>query len=621
MLHQNGKTSSSSKQQDQNEDLNQPPSVTFHTSLSPSLPPSLSSRGSEASEPGNDPEELKLLNEDLLGDTSEPLDHNIWKVYTDRASDGPFYLHDPLFKKGLVVFSDRPEPDITEMKFPLGDRQCNFVSLGEREQTAKTRSQATSSARIASQLHLFTQGSSIQKNKAVRTALSETSLGGATRATDITMDYYANEITKNKDLGIIVTEKRSDEMFFPFNFTDMLKSTQTGLYVYPWPSLASAGVQVKEEFVSQFTGFTDFFTGSCLLGSTLQGIDQYQNSFSLIKADPHLYPGQVIVKIHHETALQLHGMTQLHELEKQISLASQMAKEEKSNNIRFHYHLPGYDYLLIGAELYLKGQMTLPAFESFCYVVLKHQAIYASFIEKISVKYSFPITIVNPYQLIFDQLPVIDFLANHQKEEAKKALGAAVLQILKISAPEENTSSARSDKVIEPRTCDEINVIRNFLSLIKKKYELDPTNTLAIVWNDFIECAGPIDSLKDLGHIGNTVMIGAIAHNKAPHSVCAFHPVSEKYIFIQYGKFIKHQDKKDNPSWKAKYPIVMCATIMNPVQPHSRVYTENRGQTFYYNRRARFLLDTTQDLGKQLKLLEKAGENIAQNALSPQAPR
>ncbi len=523
-----------------------------------------------------------------------------------------------------MVFSDRPEPDITEMKFPFGDRHFNFVPLSHREQKAKTKSQATSSARIVSQLHLFTQGSSLQNNEIVRTTLkSETPLGSAssTHLIDIMMDYYAKEVTRNKDLGIIVTENRSDEMFFPFNFTDQLKFTQTGLYIYPWPSLASTGVQAKEEFVNQFTGFTDFFTGSCLFGSTLQGIDQHENSFPLIKAELLLHPGQVIIKIHHETALQLHGLTQLQELEKQISLARQLAKEEKSSNTRFHFHLPGYDYLLVGAELYVKGQMTLPAFESFCYVVLKHQAVYIKLIEKISIKYEIPIHTVNPFQLIFDSLATIDILANSHREETKKALVASVLQILKINPVEENTSSSRSEKIIEQRTRDEINVVRTCLNLIKKKLKADPTNILAIVWNDFIECAGPIDSLKALGHIGNTVMIGTIGYKKPLHSVCAFHPVSEKYIFVQYGKFIKHEDNKNDPTWKEKYPVIMCLTIMDSVQPHSKLYAKNRGQTFYFSRRAGFLLNTKKGIGQQLKLLEKAGENVAQNALSPPSPR
>jgi hypothetical protein len=602
-----------------------PPKDDQERSLNESFSSSSSDSSKAPSDDASDDEvEFKELDEDVFQEEAKkPIDASKWSVFTDSpgVGDGPFYINTSLYQKGVVVFSDRLEDDISEASLPFGNnRNFKFTTLGERESTvkSKTKSQLTSSTRIFSQLHLFSQGSSVEREeeakKVVRTTLQSIlptrtyKDSDGQKVIDLISEYLPADITANKDLSIITTENRSDEIFFPFSFIDKTKSTPTGLYLYPWLSLPSAGAQAKDEFTKEFKGFTDFFTGSCLFGSTLQGIDDQGHPIPLIKADLQLYPGQKIVKINYEKSLQLHEVTQLQELEKLAALASCItAKEEKSKNSKIYYHLPGYDYLLMGVELYLKGHMTPSAFESFCYIVLKRQATYTKLITQISSKCGIPIIVVSPFTLIFDKLP---HLSEKGSKDEVRALAAAVLDIFGIRPlSDAKPQEEREDRLAAKRAQAELAAVLKCTQSIKSK--LNPSNPLSIVWNDFIEYAEkPVLSLRDLWHLGNTVMVGVVTYNKALYSVCAFHPVSEKYMFVQYGKYVKHSEKQDNPEWQKKYPVIMCGTIMDEVQPHSKLYAKNRGQTFYYNRRTGSLLNTA--IGEQqLKLLEGAGVNVA----------
>ncbi len=604
--------------------------VTVHTSPDNNTPPSPSSPTlsgySGIDTPNNTPlfkpeipplDPLDLLTLDEVVDV--PYDENTWEIYKDPAATGHSYVHRSLLKQGIVVISNDPQLDLSEMKFPYGNREFSIVPLRttETDLDPNYKIKAASSARIIAQLNLFTQGNLVDA-EAVKAALKETPLGlnstdTSSPAIDIIADYYTHELCSNKDLGVVVTKvkkRKNGEIFFPFNFTDTHKSTQTGLYIHP--SLpTSMTPEEKDRFLKGFKGFTDFFTGSGLLGSALQGFDQYDNRISLITPNLKIHPDQLITEIHYEPRLQLHETIQIQELTKLISLASQLAKEEKSNPANFYYHLPGYDYLLIGAELYLKGNMTKDAFNSFCYTVLNRHASLAKHIEAIGRLYGFPITIVNPFQLFFGTLE-INFLEGSPEGEAKKALlGEKILNILQISSVEEHTP--------EQRIRDEVFVVLNCIDKLKN----GPDNTLATVWKDFSEHSSkPVQTLKELGHIGNTVMMGAIAYKKTPYSVCIFRPVSEEFIFVQHERYAEHNEAKQNDAaWKEKYPPVQNCTVMDTAHLHSTRAGRNNGQSFYCLRAVGNLFKRKEIFGKPSRLLEQAGQNVAQCALSPPYPK
>lgn len=632
--------------------------VTIHHSPSPSASPSFISQGHGPNSSDTDADEFDLLDTELLRSDDFLDPENEWETHYDPASDGPFYVHKQLLAKGIAAFSDQIDPNITDMKFPHGTRHFKFSTFGER--IKKYKKQASSSGQIFSQLRMFSQNSALGKQ------LDEAYPQFVAPIKTIIAEYaYDTTLSLSKDLNVIATENRSDEIYFPFHFRDQLNAADTGLYVYPWTSVENPG---KNEEMA-FTGVIDFFSGSCLFGAALEGGDEKDDWLQLIKADLRLYPGQKITAINYNKALQFHSTVQLQELENQISLASSLANEDKSKNVQFHYHLPGYDYLLQGVELLIKNHMTLPAFESFCYIVLKHQAFYAYKVTKIGQKYNFPINIVNPFAFIFDQLHKINFYENSQQETAaktavmkakdnlkkakealksagtpeeesaaansiasakakqdatikdlqsfitrqeneKKTLAAALLAILKINPPEEDATITNFETVIQERTVNELNAVHHCILLLKAKNNENHSPALAKAWNDFIDHQDkPIRSLKTLAHLGNTVMVAAVAQDKERHTVCAMFPVSEKHIFIEYRNFIKKQ--ADNKK-QANYSDIICLMVMPPVHPYTKKLKKNVGQAFYYARKAEFLVDPT----KEVNLLDRARKNVAMMALS-----
>ncbi len=200
----------------------------------------------------------------------------------------------------------------------------------------------------------------------------------------------------NESQNVLIYNKtRRDEIFIPIVVEDEHKK-KLGFYVYPWLS------SNKDNF--EFLGFKQFVIAGCIFGSSLKAIDDNNGTFALIKHDIKLYEKQKIVDI--EVNLQEFSSYEkmlFSEFEKLMLLMKKFGK--KHEEIELYYHLPYYDYILFGVELFVRGRITFPALDLFFNVIFLRKAQHEREIHRICKIHNILVRIESPFENIFGALP------------------------------------------------------------------------------------------------------------------------------------------------------------------------------------------------------------------------
>ncbi len=188
----------------------------------------------------------------------------------------------------------------------------------------------------------------------------------------------------------IVNSIQKDEFFLPISFGD----SEEGIYIYPWLS--------EHKIPIEFNGFTQYVKAGGLFGASLKGEDQQGGKFSLIKHDIKFCADQKIQFIMYDEKESPYENMLFVQLEKTCQMINSFAVYENKKNLL--YHLPYYDYLLFGIELFLRGRITHDALSDFFEKVLKKKSEHTDKINLICKKYGILSTIFSPFENIFDTL-------------------------------------------------------------------------------------------------------------------------------------------------------------------------------------------------------------------------
>jgi hypothetical protein len=389
------------------------------------------------------------------------------------------------------------------------------------------------------------------------------------------------------DKGISVfNQNRRDEVFRPLIFNNENSDDQFGLYVLPWLS--------NNDKSFEFSGFTNYVMAGCLFGSGISGVDQHVGRHSLVKHDPQFFPGQKIIKITCDTATQSPYEAMLKvELEKCAVLMKQFS--ERGSPTTLNYHLPYYDYMLFGVDLFIIGRINLKALNSLFKNILTKKNQVADEVRAIFNKHGINAIIESPFDNLFG---TIDRSITDSNDQSSFPLATHILNTLGIPSTEVDPPTVMPEHEDLAIKTERLNKQKD---LVQKCINLLITNTHNLkhrdTWQDFVAASPSLNNLEDMLKIANACMVGVAIRDKNDGKVCTTYPLSERQIPVSFAQYQKHLSK-------GRYPTCVNLTVMDPLVTYSDL---NDGMVFYFDYHA-------SDLGKLLvnkKLMQTALRNLS----------
>jgi hypothetical protein len=358
---------------------------------------------------------------------------------------------------------------------------------------------------------------------------------------------------------IIANLTRREEVFFPF----LVKNNQQnfGFYVYPWLSTNTANDFQK----FNFSGFKRFTTVGCMFGSTLKGIDQLGARVDLIKHDIKFHPTQKIVTIEYSHSYNPYEEVMFNELNKLMLLINHLS--DKSKPSQLYYHLPYYDYMLFGIELFIRGRMELVALEQFFKAIILKTVEHLNRIEEICKHHLINCIIESPFENLFGQFKFQEIAKIITEDPKNINIVEMILSALGIEPNNElDELNPEQEKVQE-----ELLVQHCLRKLQDNNFNLRHKQ----VWNDFIKFSDKkINTLEDLFKIANAVMILVACKEGKDYETCSLLPISEKQIQVSYAKF------KESKESRVNYPTVFNITTIDPIVSYDLI--SKKGLLFYF---------------------------------------
>lgn len=411
------------------------------------------------------------------------------------------------------------------------------------------------------------------------------------------LEYQPNSLDIS---NIIVNSKRTEETFFPVIINDA--SRELGFYVYPW-MLGN----IKD---FKFSGFTRFVTAGCMFGTSIKAVDHHDWSCNLIKHNlPFSSQEQTICDIQIESLVSCYEQTLFSEFDKLLLLVDKLSKQECKKQI--YYHLPCYDYILFGVELFNKNRIELPALNKFFEAVLNKKEEHVNNISKICSKHGIDCVIESPFENLFDYSALVA-KKNNRRQQKECLLAKHVLLSLDMCDP----SVSYKDESEYPKYTD-----AQLNSIILKKLISNKFNAVhQEVWEDFFTAIQDpelhkLDNIDDLFKIANGIMVAIACKDQQDYKVCALHTLSEKPISVTYGGLRNSLKKaKENQDLCAhkfnKYGSSFNMTVMEPVLGYS---TSCNGLLFYFPNSKSYEFS---DLINNREILSHMHRNIADITLN-----
>ncbi len=342
----------------------------------------------------------------------------------------------------------------------------------------------------------------------------------------------------------IYNTKRRDEVFLPV-FLGNGEEKQFGFYIYPWLS------SNKDNF--EFSGFSQFVVAGCIFGSSLKGQDDNGCIFPLIKHDIKFYPTQKIVAIDFNQEFGPYEHMLFSEFEKQTLLMKKFGK--KNEKIQLYYHLPYYDYILFGVELFVRGRITLPALNSLFQVIFQRKSQHKEQIRKICEANDILVKIESPFENIFGKLP------ENVTDYAKFIFDKLNLPYTETELEPELDTKLQKEK--------QEKLVQHCLSqLTTNTYRADHQEA----WKNLARIQKTkLDNLEQLFKLANATMIALACNGKKNYETCSLLPASEKQIQVSFAELNKQLDNK--------YPIVVNMTTVDTLITYDNT---SKGLLFYF---------------------------------------
>ncbi len=463
--------------------------------------------------------------------SKEDIRRRDWDRYDDLE------INSDLFKKGIVAVRpymlNPPSESITDgTSFVLSSRSLIFGKAGDRGCAKKTEALFNSLQKFCG------QSACVLDNK-----------------------------------NIIFNKTRREESFLPFTLQGN-QQTNMGFYIYPWISSNHSNFR--------FSGFKQFVVAGCIFGAFIKGRDQYDATFELIKHDIKFHASQKIVDIEcNLTMFSSYETTLFSEFEKLVLMMKQLTK--KNEPTQLYYHLPYYDYILFGVELFIRGRMTLPALNLFFKAIFLRKEQHENEINRICFSHDIVVKIGSPFENLFGELP-------HTDEYASFILDKLGLR----------------DNEVEP-TLDEGLQNENEKKLVQHCLKMLQTNSgneeHRQIWENFEGVnEQELNNLEQLFKMANAVMI-ALASTKTQENfeTCSLLPLSEKQIQVSFANL--------NKKLPVQYPAVFNITTLDPLISYDN-NNKNHGLLFYF----RNCQESLTKLVTKRKILDDAHRNVGRCA-------
>ncbi len=470
--------------------------------------------------------------------------HQSWKNFQGLT------LNTDIFKKGIIVVKPYNTP-VETSEGPLSDQSSFSIS---------SRKLCFSETAI-----ILAQGS----KKTVATFTKTTLLLNKLK------DYIHTSTTIESGTEsdfIIANSVRREEFFFPFIITN--NQQHFGFYVYPWLSNNTTHTNAVN-----FSGFKKFVTAGCMFGSTLKGIDQLGSRLNLIKHDIQFHPSQKILKIDFNPKASNPYEKVIFDEFKQLMLLMNNLSDPEDRTKELYYHLPYYDYMLFGIELFIRNRMTFEALDEFFKVIISKKTHYTNKIKEICRQYKIKYIIESPFENLFGELPTENI--------TQTLLSKLELELI----TEESTEQLNG--------IQEQELVQRCLQKLQTN-NFNPTHQQ--VWQDLFKVIrqDDINTLEKLFKVANAFMVLLASHGTQNYTTCSFLPISEKQIQVTHSKF---------KELGTNYPAVFNITTIDPIISYDLI--SKKGLLFYF--------DCCQDsLSKVVErdMITHAHRNIARMAKS-----
>lgn len=361
---------------------------------------------------------------------------------------------------------------------------------------------------------------------------------------------------------------RREEVFVPLVVNDKESEDNIGFYVYPWLSNNFGRFN--------FSGFNRFVTAGCMFGSVLKGVDQHGNLLDLIKHDIRFHPSQKIEKVvFNSRSSNAYETVVCTELQKLLVLLDRLSKRPDSREITYlHYHLPYYDYMLFGIELFIRGRMTSRALSDLLRHIFAKKDDYVTRINKICSNYDVALIFESPFKNLFGDL-------NDMEQ---------ILRVLNLSVEEPDRELDEQEKIIKEKE-----LVHYCLDKLTTN-EIDENHRQ--IWIDLVNVLGKdkINNLEDLFKAANSMVIAHASLGSEDYETCSLLPVSEKQIQVSYADFCKKM--------QGHYKPIYNMTMLDPVISHDH---NSRGLLFYFGS----CQESLRELVEDRNILGYAHKNIA----------
>lgn len=473
---------------------------------------------------------------------------NKWLPFKDLL------IHRGLFKRGIVAVTPKHTSHygVDENKsFHFKDRQFSFYQLNKVHASGA----APHSGFLSQAKTLLSKLTQFAKSKKIPSA----------------------NLFGSDDIALF-NKRHKEEIFLPFVCDDE-NQQKVGFYLYPWVSEYNEKIQLS--------GFHTYHTVGCLFGSALKGMDQYGSIFELIKHDVKFFPNQKIeLIIHNPDEPNPYEEMLFNEFRKLVSLMNMFSAPDRQK--RLVYHLPFFDYVLFGIELFIAGRITFKALDGLFKEIFSKKLEHTKKIMEICKEYGIEVSIESPFENIFGSLD--------------ESVDVTKVIMDKLNLP---CADLPSDRNIDQQKEHERLLVKHCLSALRNN-SYKPKHQQ--VWKDFSDINGDkVNNIEALLKMGNSVMVGVACVNENDYEVCSFSPLSEKQIQLEYKEYQEEIQKKQTDNL-ASYPKAFNITTFDPLITYSRTTMglPTKDLAFYFNQ----CPGTLSDLISNKQALNYACKNV-----------
>ncbi len=203
--------------------------------------------------------------------------------------------------------------------------------------------------------------------------------------------------------GVAICNKtRREEIFIPLTVTTTTKKAedtkhQLGFYVYPW---VSGGKKTTKDL--EFKGIEQFVTAGCMFGTGLKAGDQHGELTPIIKHNIDFFDGERFESILYDIRkTNPYEAVLFDEFKRQTWIIKRFAVAQ--DNIPLLHHLPYYDYILFGVQLFINDRISFNALSVFFKHIFQKKAEQTRKIKKICQQQGINVTVASPFDALFGE--------------------------------------------------------------------------------------------------------------------------------------------------------------------------------------------------------------------------